>query len=198
MTLKEFSVAALLVFVCGCFQPAVECDQTGSNCSDDPAQVDAGARDAGSRDAGSRDAGSIDAGSIDAGEMDAGGTDAGGTDAGFPDAGRTGPVGTYDVTFVCTFACNGTTIHTMTITLSNPATGAFSGTGVYNANASYTWNVSGTISAPNLFFTLVYTGTNPGYTCNMFGTVDASGVPLSGTGTSSEGQTFSWAAVRRP
>ena len=66
------------------------------------------------------------------------------------------------------------------------------------AQTTYTWNVNGTISPPNLFFTLVYTGTNAGYTANMFGTVDASGAPLSGTGTSSEGQTFSWSALRKP
>ncbi len=149
MSLKQSSVAALMLFVCGCFQPAVDCDQTRSSCAGD-------------------------------------------------DAGSLGPIASYKITFRCTAGCTEVNTHTMTITRSNPATGAFSGTGVFDVDATYTWNVTGTITGPNLSFRLVYTGTNPGYTCNMTGTIDASGAPRSGVGTSSEAQSFTWTATRRP
>lgn len=57
-----------------------------------------------------------------------------------PDAGEGGsltPSGIYDITFACTINCVGTYPHTMTITQTNPSTGAFSGVGVYKTDSTY-------------------------------------------------------------
>lgn len=110
---------------------------------------------------------------------------------------ETVPLESYEITFVCTDACTGTYSHTLTITSFDPATGRFSGTGVYNTASSYTSNLSGKISSPDVTFTLVYTGTNAGYTATMTGTVDDSGALRSGIGRSSEGQTYTWSATRK-
>src|SRR5690349_16452687 len=72
------------------------------------------------------------------------------------------PLGTYDLTFVCTDNCTGTFPHTMTLEHWDAASGAFSGVGVLQNDASYTWTVSGNISPPDVNFTIIYTGSNRG------------------------------------
>jgi hypothetical protein len=159
--------------------------------------LDAGESDAGAPDAGEPDAGELDAGDVDAGDVDAGEPDAGPPDAGVVDAGTPWPIGTWDLVFVCTSSCTGTYPHTMTITQWDPAMGAFSGVGFYNVDPSYTWTVTGTITPSTVSFTMVYTASNPGYRALQTGVVHANGT-MSGTGTTTQGQTHDWAATRRP
>lgn len=79
----------------------------------------------------------------------------------------------------------------MTIANENFVTGDFSGTGFYNADNSYTWNVTGNLQSYDLKFQIVYTGTNPGYTVTAKGMVKPGG-NFDGTATSNSGQTFKW------
>ena len=99
--------------------------------------------------------------------------------------------GSYKIDFTCTAGCSGDYFHTMTITIMNMTNGNFSGTGVYDANAAYTWNVTGNVNGSGLTFVTVYTGANPGYGVNATGSIDSSGM-LSGSATSTSGQTFDW------
>lgn len=99
--------------------------------------------------------------------------------------------GTYKIAFTCTAGCGGTYNHTMTITVMNMTNGVFSGTGVYDTDASYTWNVTGTVDASNVSFAVDYTGANPSYALNATGSIDSNGM-LSGTATSNGGQSFTW------
>ncbi len=166
----------------------------------DAGAVDSGVPDAGAPDAGAPgdpDAGEVDAGEIDAGELDAGAPDAGPPDAGVIDAGIPWPIGTWDLVFVCTSSCTGTYPHTMTITQRDPATGSFSAVGFYDVDPSYTWTATGTITPSSVTFTMVYTSTNPGYRALQTGVVHANGT-MSGTGTTTQGQTHDWSATRRP
>jgi hypothetical protein len=81
--------------------------------------------------------------------------------------------------------------HTMTITSVTPLSPTsvkFTGTGVYTADPTVTWTVMGVISGSDITFTIVYTGTNAGYTFNGTGTINADG-SITGTGTDSLGQT---------
>jgi hypothetical protein len=63
--------------------------------------------------------------------------------------------------FECTSGCSGTYTHTMIIDTFDKSTGVFTGHGYYNADNSYTWTVTGTSKDT---FTLVYMGSNAGYT----------------------------------
>lgn len=51
----------------------------------------------------------------------------------------------------------------------------FPGTGHYDANPAYTWNITGDIVDDSITFTLVYTGINAGYTLNGVGTINPDG-----------------------
>jgi hypothetical protein len=95
-------------------------------------------------------------------------------------------------TYTIDFKLNGTDsyIHTMNVTSMNLTTGDFSGAGFYNADHSYTWNVTGNVTGSNLTFTIVYTGTNAGYTVNATGVIAADGT-MSGAATG-PGQSFTW------
>lgn len=68
------------------------------------------------------------------------------------------------------FTCGGGTYeHTLDeVTNEN---GTFEGVGSYDANDSYTWDIEGTVNGDDLTFTLVYTGTNAGYTLNGEGMI---------------------------
>jgi len=99
--------------------------------------------------------------------------------------------GTYVIDF--TLGGGGVYAHTMNITSMDLATGAFSGTGFYNADPSYTWNVTGNVSDSSLSFTIVYTGSGAGYTVNATGTIAPDGT-LSGNATG-PGQTFTWVST---
>ncbi|MBI5127734.1 hypothetical protein HZA76_04745 [Candidatus Roizmanbacteria bacterium] len=95
--------------------------------------------------------------------------------------------GTYTVDFNLG---GGHYIHTMDIDTVDLFAGTFSGTGFYNTNPAYTWNVTGTINDANVLFTIVYTGLNPGYTVHATGTIASDG-SMSGTATG-PGQNFTW------
>ena len=95
-------------------------------------------------------------------------------------------------TYTIDFKLNGTDsyIHTMNVTSMDLTTGDFSGTGLYNANPSYTWTVTGNVSDSSVNFTIVYTGSGAGYTVNATGVIAADGT-ISGTATG-PGQSFTW------
>ncbi len=74
-----------------------------------------------------------------------------------------------------TFSCGGADYaHTLN-TISENNTGNFSGTGYYNADNTYTWNITGNVSGDSISFTLVYTGSNAGYTLDGIGTIESDG-----------------------
>lgn len=98
--------------------------------------------------------------------------------------------GSYVIDFTCTSGCSGVYTHTMNVDSINLLTGAFSGTGFYNVDPSYTWNLTGTLTGTALAYTILYTGSNAGYTVNATGTVAPDGT-LSGTATG-PGQEFTW------
>src|SRR5689334_6846166 len=66
------------------------------------------------------------------------------------------PVGSYTIAFTCTSGCTGTYDHTMNITSYNSDTGAFSGHGHYNGDASKSWDVTGTVTGSSITFHIVY------------------------------------------
>jgi len=110
--------------------------------------------------------------------------------------------GDYVIDFTCTSGCSGVYTHTMDIDLMNVASSTFSGTGYYNPDHSYTWNVTGSVNDSNVAFHILYTGSNAGYTVDLTGLIAADGT-MSGTATSSINQTFTWktfsgAATREP
>lgn len=73
------------------------------------------------------------------------------------------------------FGCGGSDFaHTLNTVSQNPD-GTFTGAGDYDADSSYTWDISGTVDGDNITFTLVYDGTNAGYTLNGAGTVAIDG-----------------------
>lgn len=99
--------------------------------------------------------------------------------------------GKHSVVFTCTSGCSGTYPHTMNVTSMNLSTGDFSGTGSYDPNPAYTWNVTGNTTGSSIYFHILYTGLNPGYTVDGTGTIEEDGTS-SGTAFSSSGQTFTW------
>jgi hypothetical protein len=102
--------------------------------------------------------------------------------------------GTWNFAFTCTIGCEGTYLHTMTITTFDSSTGEFSGTGFYNDNHAYIWTVTGKVSGNTFNFTLVYTGLNQGYTLTGTGEISSDGTKINGT-ANGPGQTFTWTAT---
>lgn len=100
--------------------------------------------------------------------------------------------GSYVIEFTCVSGCSGVYPHTMNVVTMNKTTGVFSGTGYYNSNPAYTWNVNGTVESSDITFQIVYTGLNPGYTINTTG--DILDGDLSGN-AAGPGQTFTWRSV---
>ena len=94
-------------------------------------------------------------------------------------------------TYTLTFA--GSYVHTMTInsvTVNSPTNVAFSGTGVWNPDPSYTWTVTGSIINGVVSFHILYTGgPNAGYY------VDGTGAAatMSGTAVDSNATSLPWA-----
>lgn len=86
--------------------------------------------------------------------------------------------------------------HLYTIDRFDPATGAFSGTGHYIPDPSYTEIITGTLQGNVVTFHILYTGTNANYTVDAMGTVDACG-QLAGI-AASPGQGFTWTGTRAP
>ncbi len=69
----------------------------------------------------------------------------------------------------------------------------FTGHGSYNADSSYTWTASGSVSGTSLSMHTVYTGTNAGYTADTSGTINADG-SVTGTASDSLGQALTFSA----
>ena len=92
-----------------------------------------------------------------------------------------------------TFTCGGSPYpHTMVVDDEDLYAGTFSGTGTYDPNNAYTWDVNGTITGNAIAFTIVYTGLAPGSTYNSVGTIAGDG-SISGT-TDSNCEAFAMAA----
>jgi len=90
-------------------------------------------------------------------------------------------------------------VHDMTIT-SQMADGTLSGYGGYPSTGppyTHPWTLTGKVSDNTVTFTIVYVSPapNPGYTVYATGTIAADG-SMSGTATSSTGQSFTWTATR--
>jgi hypothetical protein len=85
----------------------------------------------------------------------------------------------------------------MDITVVTLATdpGAFSGSGFYNPDPSYTWAVTGHLNGSVIDFHILYTGSNAGYTVDTDTGLIAADGTLSGTAHSNGGQTFDWAST---
>lgn len=104
------------------------------------------------------------------------------------------PVGAYNVAFTCTSGCSGVYEHSMSVATFNDETGALTGSGNYNPDPSYTWDLTGSLTGSNVALHLLYTGSNAGYFADLTGAVALDGT-MSGTATSSTGQTFTWATA---
>jgi hypothetical protein len=104
------------------------------------------------------------------------------------------PVGDYTLAFTCTSGCSGVYVHSMNVATFNDETGALSGIGHYNPDASYTWDLTGSLAGSNVAMHILYTGSNPGYYVDLAGVVAPDGT-MSGAATSSSGQTFTWATT---
>ncbi len=85
--------------------------------------------------------------------------------------------GQHAIVFTCG---GGSYAHTLT--------NGFPGSGTYDPDPNYTWNMTGDITGDNITFNIFYTGTNAGYTLNGVGTIDSDG-SISGT-TDGNCQTF--------
>lgn len=73
-----------------------------------------------------------------------------------------------------TFNCSSLDYQHTLDTISNNG-GNFSGTGHYNADNTYTWNIGGNITNNNITFQIIYTQSNTGYTLNGVGTIASDG-----------------------
>ena len=120
-----------------------------------------------------------------------------------PTAGATSPPrtqtwdmqGVNTIDFVCSAVCVEPAVpHLINITWQDWLTGAFSGTGYYTEDPTYTWTVTGQVTGDTVAMHILYTGTNAGYYVDAVGTIDSSG-HLSGTATDSIGQPFTWNAT---
>lgn len=96
----------------------------------------------------------------------------------------------HNLTFTCTSGCSGVYPHTIDMNPPDIPTGNFTGTGFYNTNPAYTWDVTGNTAAS---FTahILYTGLGAGYFVDLTGTIDESG-NVAGTAISSSAQTFTF------
>lgn len=90
------------------------------------------------------------------------------------------------------FSCGGGTYDHTLDAVTNYVDGTFDGTGAYDANAAYTWDIDGEVDGDGVEFALVYTGANAGYTLNGIGTIASDG-SVSGT-TDGNCQSFSMSA----
>lgn len=90
------------------------------------------------------------------------------------------------------FSCGGGEYaHTLNTVLQDE-NGDFSGTGTYDANNGYTWNITGNIDGNSIEYQLVYSGINSGYTLNGAGSIEPDG-SIHGT-TDGNCQSFSMPA----
>src|SRR5205807_5671771 len=96
--------------------------------------------------------------------------------------------GTHAIVFAGTYAHH-MTVDTL-VALSNKST-SFSGTGTYDADASYTWTITGTVVGSAVKFHIVYTGTGAGYFVNGNGTIAPDG-SISGSALDSNSVSLPW------
>ena len=93
------------------------------------------------------------------------------------------------------FTVGGSTYaHTMTVDKVTPVSThstLFSGTGTYDGHPTYTWTVRGTVNWNAVSFSIVYTGTDKGYTLKGHGLIARDG-SVSGTATDNRGNTLTF------
>lgn len=92
------------------------------------------------------------------------------------------------ITFVCG---GGNYVHTLD-TVTQDGNGTLTGTGHYNPDAGYTWDLTGSISGDDITYTITYTGIAAGSVYTNTGTIAGDG-SISGS-SSSNCQTFTMPA----
>lgn len=96
-------------------------------------------------------------------------------------------------TWTLTFTIGGTDyVHTGFITSFNRSTGDFSGTGYYNVNHDYSWDITGNVTNSNITYSVVYNNLNPGTTYNGVGTINVDGTVISSTISGAASGTCEW------
>lgn len=92
------------------------------------------------------------------------------------------------------FTCGGTNYpHTLNTVSQNLSTGSFTGTGTYDTNHSYTWDITGNTTGNAITFHILYTGVAAGTIYNGVGIIASNG-SISGNITSGNCQSFSMSA----
>jgi hypothetical protein len=84
--------------------------------------------------------------------------------------------------------------HIYTIDSMDLQSGAFSGTGYYVPDPSYTETISGTVTASDIAALVTYTGSNLGYTVTWTASIFPDGT-ISGSAISSTGQSFTMQSI---
>lgn len=106
--------------------------------------------------------------------------------------------GNYNLDLTCVTGydgCAGTVFpHMMNITTEDIDTGVLSGNGNSISDPTMTWDLTGNIVGSTVTFHILYTGTGAGYTFDLTGTRSIGG-GMSGTGSDSIGDTFTWTAT---
>lgn len=92
-----------------------------------------------------------------------------------------------------TFVCGGTEYNHSLNTISTKGRN-FTGTGMWNADVNYTWDISGAIENNTIRFTIDYTGSNPDYFLKGTGAVSDDG-SVSGNITEGNCETFTMKAT---
>lgn len=79
------------------------------------------------------------------------------------------------------FTCGGGEyLHTLS-TVNNAANGDLTGSGYYNPDNSYTWDLTGNVTGVNANMQIVYTGAALGSVYNLSGVIDETDGSISGT-----------------
>lgn len=97
--------------------------------------------------------------------------------------------GTHPLTFTVGASTYAHTMTVGTVTPTSTHSTLFSGTGTYVGHPDYTWTVSGTVNWNAVSFSIVYTGTDKGYTLKGHGFIARDG-SVSGTATDIRGNTL--------
>jgi len=105
--------------------------------------------------------------------------------------------GTHQLIFTVGGSSYAHTMYVAPVTPTSTTATSFSGTGKYNADPTYTWTItSGTVSYGNVSFSILYTGTNKGYTLAATGQIKHDGSVV-GTATASDGQALAFTMPAR-
>lgn len=108
------------------------------------------------------------------------------------------PIGEYDVSLACTSGCTGIFPHRMSIESWDPISGAFQGTGFFVDDPSIRWTVAGSTSGSTFSLTYTYLAPHAGFVGTAAGSLDGTGAPATGTGSSpSHALAYGWTATRR-